>query len=213
MKRILFLLSACLIGSAGSAAEVKRTYGGIEFSTVRIANETQKIANDFTATLGGSVNVSQDSSTWLGRVFLGHRLNEKWSIEGGVFSTGKFDANVSGRSGGGLPYTAKTRVDIQGFEVAAVWNPTATRIGEEGFFLKAGLHSSKISADSSITVSTTRSSLKEDNSGVGSLFGVGYDWKLGADWFFRSSVTRYLNLGGESGSKATAYSIGFGTSF
>lgn len=213
MKAYLVLVGACLFGMTASAAEVKKTYGGIEIATVRIANEAQEIANEYVAALGGSVTVTQDLSASAGRLFLGYRLDEKWAIEGGFFTTGKFDARATGRSSGGVSYTANTKVDVQGVDFSAVWTPMASRIGEDGFFLKAGLHSSKVSSSSSYTVGTTRGSISGDDSGIGSLLGLGYDWKLGTDVFVRSSITRYLNLGGDSSNKSTVYSIGIGTAF
>jgi hypothetical protein len=89
----------------------------------------------------------------------------------------------------------------------------SAKIDDSGFFLKVGLHHSETNASVAITGVGGSASVNLDESGTGTLFGAGYDWKFSKDAFFRASITRYLRIGGESENKGTVYSLAVGMSF
>jgi hypothetical protein len=210
-----FILPAFLLSMSSftMAQEGKNLYGGIEYGASRISGQAQEIANALVSTVGGSATVTQDLGAYTGRLFVGYRLDEKWSVEGGFFRSGDFKISATGRSGAGVAYSVNGAIDAQGVDLSAVYFPMATKASREGFFFRGGLHSSSVEFSSNLTIGgqTTRSSSKD--SGMGYLFGIGYDWNFGNGAFLRTSITRLMKLGGESDSDATYYAVGVGMSF
>lgn len=213
MKKLV--CAAFLVSLSGftAAQESKKLYGGIEYGASRISGQAQEIANALVSTVGGSATVTQDLGAYTGRLFVGYRLNDKWSVEGGFFRSGDFKLSATGRSGAGVTYSLNGAIDTQGVDLSAVYFPMATKANREGFFLRGGVHSSSVEFSSSLVTGgqTTNSSSKD--SGMGYLFGIGYDWRLGKDAFVRTSITRLMKLGGESDSDANYYAVGVGMSF
>lgn len=215
MKPVMMFVPIMLATSVtlAEAQEAKRIYGGIEYGAAKIKNEAQDVANDFVSLFGGSATVTQDTSIGVGRVFLGYRIDERFSVEAGLFQSGDANLSVRGTTGLGAAYSVNGSVDYQGVDVSALWFPMATKMGESGIFLKLGIHSAKVSSSGSITGTGGTASFSDSSSGVGSLFGLGYDWNFAGDAFVRLGVSRYLRVGGDSGNDATVYSIGIGTAF
>jgi hypothetical protein len=95
-----------------------------------------------------------------------------------------------------------------GFDFSAVFKPEGTP-----FFLKAGMHSSEIDGNASITVGGTTYAAGASKSGTGFLVGAGGESKLDDKSAIRYAVTYYDELGGISGADATLMTIGYVVSF
>jgi hypothetical protein len=213
MKKLLIGIALTLTTSLVSADQGNKLYGGLEYGSSRVKGQAQELANDLVGILGGSVTVTQDLSAYTGRLFLGYRVDEKLSIEGGFFRTGNFDVGATGRTSTGVSYTINGAVDAQGVDLSAVYFPMASKQNQEGIFLKGGIHSSSRSTSTTLVATGVRETTSSKDSGIGYLFGIGYDWKFSKDAFLRASITRLLRLGGESESDATFYGVGIGTAF
>lgn len=213
MKKLFIGVALTLSASLAAADQGSKVYGGLEYGSSRIKGQAQELANDLVGLLGGSVTVTQDLSAYTGRLFFGYRVDEKFSVEGGFFRTGNFDVGAVGTSRTGVTYSINGAVDAQGVDISAVYFPMASKSNQEGIFIKGGIHSSSVSTSSTLVATGVRETTSSKNSGIGYLFGVGYDWKFNKDAFLRASVTRLMRLGGESDSDATFYGVGVGTAF
>jgi hypothetical protein len=212
MKQLIVAM-ALLTSSAAFAQGGPRLYGGVEFGAARLDNQTGEIARTFVSELGGSAIARQDANIGVTRLFLGYRFDKTFAVEGGYFLTNEADYSVTGVTGGADPYTATAKVDYEGFDLAGLWFPLAESFDESGFFLKAGLHHSEANASVRITGVGGSATLSLDESGTGTLFGVGYDWRFSKDAFLRGGVTRYLKVAGDSENNATVYSVSIGMNF
>jgi len=215
MKKMIVAI-ALITSSTAFAQTGPRLYGGIELGASRIDNQTGELAGAFVSEFGGSAVATQDANIGIARLFLGYRFDKMFAVEGGYFSTNKADYAVTGVTSialGGNPYTATAKVDYQGFDVAGLWYPMAEKIDDSGFFLKAGLHHSEANASVTITGVGGSASVNLDESGTGTLFGAGYDWKFSNDAFLRAGITRYLKVAGESENNGTVYSLAVGMNF
>lgn len=213
MKKLFAAVPALLLAATVHADTGARWYGGLEYGSTELDDNTGPTANQFVSLLGGAVTVTQDSSVGIGRIFLGYRFTEQVALEGGYFKSNKASIRVAGVAGGGGAYTARGDVEFDGFDISGVWFPMANKMGDAGLFLKAGVHHSNTEASFSITGAGGTVSASGDESGTGTLFGIGYDWKFTDQAFARIAATRYLNVGGESDNKGTVYSIAIGTNF
>jgi hypothetical protein len=214
MKRLFVLIPALLVAGTVHAQEGKRTYGVIEYGVTRIENQAAEFGSFFLNAVGGSVAVTQDTSAGIGRLLFGLRISPQTAFEFGYFSSQKFGARVAGTSGAGNAYTSTLDIKTTGFDVAFVWSPMAVNYGDSGLYLKAGAHSSKVEFDWTISgAGGTAPLLSSKDSGVGTVFGAGYDWRLADNAFIKTGVNRYLKLGGDSDLDATVYSVGVGINF
>lgn len=214
MRRLLVLIPALLVAGTVHAEEGKRAYGVIEYGITRIENAEAELGSLFRNGLGGSAAVTQDTSAGIGRLLFGLRISPQTAFEYGYFSSQKFGARVAGTSGAGNAYTSTLDIKATGFDVAFVWSPMAVNYGDNGLYLKAGAHSSKVETDWTISgAGGTVPLLSTKESGMGTLFGAGYDWRLADNAFIKTGVNRYLKLGGDSDFDATVYSIGVGINF
>lgn len=212
MRKIVFAV-AMLASSAVFAQTEPRYYGGIELGAAKLDDATGDFLNSFVGAYGGAASATQDSTIGVARFFLGYRITEKFAVEGGYFNSNKANLRLSGVTGLGAPYTASAGVDYAGIDVSAVWFPMAEKMGDAGFFLKGGLHHAELNGSLSVTGVGGTAGVSFDDSGTGSLIGIGYDWKFTKDAFARIAATRYLRVAGDSENNATVYSLAIGTNF
>ncbi len=214
MNRMFLTIAALLLFATTAFAESGKDsgfYGGVDVGYARVENSTQKIANDFVNLLGGSVTVVQDVSAPVGRIFAGYTINQNIALELGFVQTGDFNANVSGYTGGFVPYTVKETDSASGFELSAVIRPV-TENGWHRFFVRAGAHNLNIS--SKLTSSFPgATAVNLDRSGNGFLIGIGYDTPISETLSCRSAYTYYDKIGGESDNYAHIVTIGLMAKF
>lgn len=152
--------------------------GGWGFLDIGAATTAQNIAN----ISGSTVSYTADTGTWVGRIYTDYGISDNLLAEFGFFFSGDVNATytLSGAS-------ASEAYSANGFDIAAVYKED-----EVGFFVKGGMHSSTVDGNASITISGTTYAANAAASGMGFLFGAGYDY----DNNTRVGFTLYSSLGG-----------------
>jgi len=156
--------------------------GGLTFADMRAEETAQAIAN----ASGSTVTYTYDEATWVGRLFVDYPLGTEASLEVGYFFTGSLDATytISGAS-------ATEAYNARGVDVSAVFR-------SDGVFFKAGMHSSEMDGEATITISGTKYNVSDTISGSGYLVGGGFeedDQRIG--------ITYYADVGGDGDSDMT----------
>jgi hypothetical protein len=181
MKKFLL---ASVISSLAVTPAVADVYfgaeGGLGFADLGAEKTAQTLAN----LIGSTVTYTEDQAAIFGRFYGGVPLADSLAIEVGYFFTGDLDATYTSSS-----VTATENASASGFDIAMVYSEE-----NSPWYVKAGIHSSKVEAAASLTISGTTYSAAGDYSGTGPLFGAGYKfdgWYLGA--------TMYSDIGGADG--------------
>ena len=184
MKKIFFVVSLsfiALFNISSSYAENLRfgAEGGITWADMRAEETAQTLAN----LSGSTVTYTYDEATWMGRVFADYELSTEMSLEVGFFFTGSLDAKytISGSS-------ATESYNGRGVDVAAVFK-------QDEMFFKAGMHSSELEGDATLTIGGTTYSVSDTISGSGYLIGAGLEMDEN-----RAGVTYYADVGGDADS-------------
>lgn len=204
MKKTLI---AVAVASAAFAAHADGFYLGAGVGFTKVANELSTFNSGMVAAVGGSIASTQETSVRNLRLVGGYKVNENLAIEAGYVNSSKWDLNFSGVSGGSVAYSGNGNISFSGVDVAAVVRPSVAS-GYNNFFAVAGVHNYKAKVGVAFTVSSTAYTSNTSQSGTGTMFGAGYDWKIDKDLDMRVQVTRLNKLAGESGSNATNYAVG-----
>ena len=194
--KIVLILTFLSMLSLGSKAENNDiTFGvdvGYGFLDIGADDTAQTIAN----LSGSTVTASYDTGAWFGRIYGDYKITDSTYIDVGVFMTGDVTAKYT-LSGA----TASESYSANGFDVAAVLKENE----KEGFFVKGGIHSSTIDGNANVTISGTTYAAQATASGVGFVFGAGYDDDDGS----RAGFSLYSNLGGDSAADVWLFYYGF----
>ena len=162
-------------------ADNKTTNFGIDlgwgFIDIGAADTAQNIANISNST----VTYTQDSGSWVGRIYGDFELTENLYGEIGYFLSGEVNAKYT-LSGA----TASEAYSVNGLDFAGVYKD------ESGFFVKGGIHSSTVDGQANITINGTTYAANAASSGIGYLFGIGLDLEDGS----RYGYSFYSSLGG-----------------
>ena len=154
---------------------------GYGFLDIGADDTAQTIAN----LSGSTVTASYDTGAWFGRIYGDYKIADSTYIDVGLFTSGDVTAKYT-LSGA----TASESYSANGIDVAAVIKEDK----KEALFVKGGFHSSTIDGNANITISGTTYAAQAAFSGIGFVFGGGYDYEDGS----RAGITYYANLGGES---------------
>lgn len=203
--KIFRLMAFGVISLVGQTAIAQdRGYFGIEggytFADMK-AKETAKTLADLS---GSTVTYTYDKATPSVRLFAGFNFNKNFSGELGYFQTSSLDATytITGAS-------AKENYKASGVDFALVWRPVET-----GFFLKAGMHSSKLKGEASLTIGGTTYNISGDSkSGTGALVGLGYEGSIDKSLGWKVGYTFYDSIGGVSSADAGTAYLGIVSSF
>ncbi len=192
MKKInllILILIISLFNFKNSHAEEMRfgIEGGLAFADMRAQETAQSLAN----LSGSTVSYTYDEGTWIGRFFVDYPLADEMSLEVGYFITGSLDATytISGDS-------ASESYDANGIDFSAVFK-------QDDMFFKAGMHSSELNGNASLTIGGTTYNISDTISGSGFLVGGGYE-QDGT----RIGLTYYSDLGGDGDSDMTSLTYG-----
>jgi hypothetical protein len=183
--------------SSALAAGASKLYAGIDggyaWADIGAPATAQYLAN----LSGSTVTYTYDKADLFGRFFMGYDLSNEFALEAGYFFTADLNATyrISGAS-------ATEAYSARGFDFAAVYKP-----GDQGFFVKAGMHSSEITSNATITIGGTTYSGTGTKSGSGFLIGAGYEGKLGNDSAWRVGYTFMDSVGGLSSADAGLVSV------
>jgi len=183
--KIVLILTFLSMLSLGTKAENNDITFGIDvgygFLDIGADDTAQTIAN----LSGSTVTASYDTGAWFGRIYGDYKITDSTYIDVGLFTTGDVTAKYT-LSGA----TASESYSANGIDVAAVIKEDK----KEALFVKGGFHSSTIDGNANITISGTTYAAQAAFSGIGFVFGGGYDYEDGS----RAGITYYANLGGES---------------
>ena len=187
MKKINILFGLIFIsffGLINAQAENVRfgAEGGLTFADMRADETAQTLAN----LSGSTVTYTYDEATWVGRLFVDYSLGTEMSLEVGYFFTGSLDATytISGAS-------ATESYNARGLDVAAVFR-------SDNAYFKAGMHSSEMDGEASLTIGGTVYSISDTISGTGYLVGAGFE-----EDDQRVGITYYADVGGGGESDMT----------
>ena len=178
---ILFII---LITSNPKAEEESFKLGvdlGYGFLDIGADETAQTLAN----LSGSTVTYTTDYGSWLARVYGDVKIMESLSIDIGLFITGDVEAKytLSGAS-------ATESYSANGVDASLVLKEGS----QDGWFIKAGVHSSTVDGNASITIGGTTYAANAASSGTGYLVGGGYDFEDNS----RIGYTYYADLGGLS---------------
>ena len=194
--KIVLILTFLSMLSLGSKAENNDiTFGvdvGYGFLDIGADDTAQTIAN----ISGSTVTASYDTGAWFGRVYGDYKIADSTYIDVGLFMTGDVTAKYT-LSGA----TASESYSANGIDVSAVFKENE----KEGFFVKGGFHSSTIDGNADVTISGTTYAAQATASGIGFVFGAGFDGDDGS----RAGVSLYSNLGGDSAADVWLFYYGF----
>lgn len=213
MKKIILVLTMMASSAAMAQQEVNKWYFGGELGSAAVANSTGAIASSLVGQLGGSATVTQDSSVAVGRLFLGYKVNPYLDAEIGYFGSDSINYRASGVSGGSVAYGAALDVDYKGLDYSILVRPLGNDRTLKGAFIRVGGHRSEVNAALRVTAGGVSLSNTFSDSGNGYLYGAGFDFDFGANWFGRLAVTRMEKIAGNKDDAGTVYSFGAGYKF
>ena len=155
----LFFSIVIILSSNLKAEDSEFTLGidiGYGFLDIGAEDTAQTIAN----LSGSTTTVTYDTGAFVGRIYGDFKIAESIYLDVGFFQTGDVDANYT-LSGA----TASESYSANGFDISAV-----LKENEEGFFIKAGAHSSTVDGNASVTISGTTYAANAAASGTGFVF-------------------------------------------
>jgi opacity protein-like surface antigen len=204
-KALIFSLAALAVG----AAQAQMYYAGIEVGTAKAdLSDTASNARSTYALAGIPATVSTDDSTSAVRAFGGSVINPKTSFELGYFKTGEASITVRGTYLG-YSFKEKETYSASGLDASALFKPFLN-----GFYLKGGIHSSKVESSYRLNFDGYSSdSFSDSDSGIGFLYGAGYEAAVAEGVNLRASFVRYQKLGGESDFDMDLITLGLSKSF
>jgi opacity protein-like surface antigen len=211
MKKLMITLAVLTASGLASAQTTSEGwYGGFEAGVAK-SNAVKDGAKKIASELGEpDTGIQHDTTSSAYRLYVGKQINKTFAVEGGYFSTGNFTSSATEAiplSGNDASVTAKLTGSAQGFEIVGKANPF-----ENGFFVKAGLHRSKVKEKFTVSATddgkTASASISASESGIGYLAGLGYEHDFTKELAGNVSYTRYFKLGGESDIKADLITVG-----
>ena len=183
MKKLInYILGSLFIFNISNAEVKLGVEGGLVFADMRAEETAQTIAN----LSGSTVNYTYDEATWAGRIFADYAFTNEVHAEVGYFLTGSLDATYKIGSD-----SATESYDAMGIDAAIAFH-------QENVFVKAGMHSSELNGNASITIGSTTYAVSDSISGSGYLVGAGVmldDTRYG--------ITYYSDMGGDADSDMT----------
>ena len=204
-KELVFSLAAMAVGVAQA-----QYFAGVEVGSARtsLGSATSEIESFYVDLFQSPATASYDKSVTSFRIFGGTALNSKTNIEVGYVNFG--DANINVQTNFvGFNIAQQVTFANSGFDVSALYQPF-----DNGFYVKGGLHATKSEFDVKTFVNSSLDSVVSGSeSGVGLLYGLGYQAAVAEGLNVRASIVRYQNLGGESDSEMDFISLGVSKSF
>jgi hypothetical protein len=207
------VLGLCGVVSMAQAQSLKapraqvsnNLYAGLELGVVGVNDRSSDTASKYALLAGGSATVEQNRSKAAARLFGGYRFNEQAAFELGYVQSDDYTYTVRGTNSAGTAYSGAEKFKFSGFDYSLMLRPTLAS-GLNNLYVKLGLHNMTRKLDPSVPGVLTRG---DSESGTGQLYGIGYDMlnvTQGVD--LRLAFTHYDRVGGESGSRASLYSLG-----
>ena len=208
MKSLLSSITLAFVVIAGGAfadgekSASSGSYMGIEAGLGLSDLKAQQTAQAIADTVGSSVTYVVQNNYLTGRVFFGSEIMSSLALEVGAFAATGLEATYTLVSNGN---TATEKYSTQGIDLVGVFTLPDTE-----FFVKGGIHRSKLQGDASITLSgTTYDVASQSASGSGLVFGLGMNTPLGDGSSVRYSYTQYNDIGGVKGADMSNLSVAY----
>ena len=189
LKKLLKIITAFsfLVCSYANAEVKMGIEGGLGYADMRAEETAQTLAN----LSGSTVTYTYDEATWMGRIFADYAFTPDVSAELGYFFTGNLDATytISGAS-------ATESYNAMGIDAAIV-------VHQDALYFKAGMHSSEMDGEASLTIGGTTYNISDTISGSGFLVGGGLEVED-----TRYGLTYYSDMGGDADSDVLFLYVG-----
>ena len=156
-----------------------------------LEDDAKSIGQALANSLGSTVTLETDTGAIVLRGFGQMPIDEKLTLEGGVFFSGDVDTKFT-YSGGSTTISQ----DVSGFDLSLLYEIT------DGILLKGGLHSSEVDGAATITLGGASASVTTSDSGTSGLIGI--ETVDNSQWTF--SLVYYEGLGGLDDSDLTLIS-------
>ena len=156
-----------------------------------LEDDAKAVGQILANTLGSTVTLETDTGTLIFRGFGQMPLDEKSTIEAGLFFSGDIETKYT-YSGGSVVATQ----DIFGFDLSLLYEVT------DGFILKGGFHNSEIDGAATISLGGASTALTTSDSGSSGLIGV-ETADDGGGWTF--SLVYYEGIGGLDDTDVTLF--------
>ena len=156
-----------------------------------LEDDAKSIGQELANSLGSTVTLETDTGAIVLRGFGQMPIDEKLTLEGGVFISGDVDTKFT-YSGGSTTISQ----DVFGFDLSLLYEIT------DGILVKGGFHSSEVDGAASITLGSASASVTTSDSGTSGLIGI--ETADNSQWTF--SLVYYEGLGGLDDSDLTLFS-------
>ena len=173
-------------------ADVGEFRGGVELGYSPVELEAEETAQQLANLSGSTVITEYDTGALVGRLFATYGVAQAIDIEAGYFRTSSMDATYKIGAD-----SAKESYEASGIDLSANFK------SDNGFYGKAGMHSSAIDGAASLTIGSTTYSLTDQTHGTSWLIGAGLESND-----IRYSWTHYNSVGGDGGADFNLFSVG-----
>ena len=173
-------------------ADVGEFRGGVELGYSPVELEAEETAQQLANLSGSTVITEYDTGALVGRLFATYGVAQAIDIEAGYFRTSSMDATYKIGAN-----SAKESYEASGIDLSANFK------SDNGFYGKAGMHSSAIDGAASLTIGSTTYSLTDQTHGTSWLIGAGLESND-----IRYSWTHYNSVGGDGGADFNLFSVG-----
>ena len=201
------LTGICFAGALSmiTASSFAEPYLGVEGGLVKLDANTDKTAGAFTARTRASPDITDDTWTGFGRMVLGKKLNEDIALELGIFFS---DAGRIAYSGARV--TSSEKISAEGLDFSLRYH-----IFSSSFFLRGGIHYSRLHRSGTAIESVLRFSDSQTQSGTGFLAGFGYEHTVmsSANDFLSIEYKYYDRIGGDRKADARVIALGYRRQF
>ena len=173
-------------------ADVGEFRGGVELGYSPVELEAEETAQQLANLSGSTVITEYDTGALVGRLFATYGVAQAIDIEAGYFRTSSMDATYKIGAD-----SAKESYEASGIDLSANFK------SDNGFYGKAGMHSSAIDGAASLKIGSTTYSLTDQTHGTSWLIGAGLESND-----IRYSWTHYNSVGGDGGADFNLFSVG-----
>jgi len=194
---------------SSSNAQDKKVYAGIQGQIAMTDTEedsktdAQTLANACSCT----VTYSYEETTLSGRIFAGYKITPKISIELGYFNTSSVETTYKGTYSG-TAWNIAVSAEASGLDGSALFYLT------DSFYLKGGLHSSRLDGLATGSAAGFSYTATAEASGSGFLAGAGMKKdSASGESFFNGEFVYYDSVGGISDVSVSFISVGYGMYF
>jgi opacity protein-like surface antigen len=198
--RTKLLASAVLAAMFVEPVQAQQSYFGLDLGVASVDRDKElkrDLADLQDAFDGAAVSGKLDQSSSVFRIHVGHFVTDNLALEAGYFKTGSYDGTYRVLSGPAVGTRISTSVEVTGFDISANYF-----VG--GFYVKGGLHSSKIDFEARALGVT----ISDDESGTGFLLGAGYQGLFTDQFGYRLSYTYMDSIAGESDVNSNSFAAG-----